>query len=83
MTMPQAAPAASAAADDEDDTPKPAPKAKNPLDSLPPSKMALDSWKRLYSNTPASQFRQIAIKGLWDGADVPRSQTNEVLSHAP
>lgn len=73
----KAAPAASAAADDEDDTPKPAPKAKNPLDSLPPSKMALDSWKRLYSNTPASQFRQIAIKGLWDGADVPRSQTNE------
>ena len=25
--------------------------------------MALDSWKRLYSNTPAAQFREICIKG--------------------
>lgn len=31
----------------------PAPKAKNPLDLLPPSPMVLDAWKRLYSNTPA------------------------------
>lgn len=27
------------------------PKAKNPLDLLPPAKMALDAWKRTYSNT--------------------------------
>jgi Elongation factor 1 gamma, conserved domain len=54
------------------------PKGKNPLDLLPPSKMVLDSWKRLYSNTPASQFRNIAIKGLWEGADIPNSPTNEV-----
>lgn len=66
--------------DDEEDKPAPKPKEKNPLDLLPPSKMMLDSWKRLYSNTPAAQFRQIAIKGLWEGADVPRSLTNEVQS---
>ena len=66
------------AAADGDDESKPAPKAKNPLDALPPSKMMLDSWKRLYSNTPAAQFRQVAIKGLWDGADIPRSLSNEV-----
>lgn len=37
-------------------------KAKNPLDLLPPSKMILDDWKRLYSNTK-SNFREIAVKG--------------------
>ena len=40
--------------------------------------MALDSWKRLYSNTPGAKFREIAIAGLWSGADVPNSPTNEV-----
>ena len=69
----QAAPAA-----DGDDEAKPAPKAKNPLDALPPSSMMLDGWKRLYSNTPAAQFRGVAIKGLWEGADIPRSLSNEV-----
>lgn len=54
-----------------------APKPKNPLDLLPPSPMALDSWKRLYSNTPAAQFRDICIKGLWSGADIPNSPTQE------
>ena len=57
---------------------KPAPKAKNPLDLLPPSKMVLDSWKRLYSNTPAAQFKQICVNGLWNGADIPNSPTSEV-----
>jgi elongation factor 1-gamma len=65
-----AAPAAEAAAPKEE-------KPKNPLDALPPSKMALDSWKRLYSNTPASKFNEICINGLWNGADVPNSPTNE------
>ncbi|KAM7263383.1 hypothetical protein ACFE04_001066 [Oxalis oulophora] len=46
----------------------PKPKAKNPLDSLPPSKMVLDDWKRLYSNTK-SNFREVAIKGFWDMYD--------------
>lgn len=51
---PKAAPA-------EEEAPKP--KAKNPLDLLPPSKMVLDDWKRLYSNTK-SNFREVAIKGM-------------------
>lgn len=54
-----------------------APKAKNPLDLLPPSKMALDSWKRLYSNTPAAKFREVCVAGLWNGADIPNSPTQE------
>ncbi|KAK4784087.1 hypothetical protein SAY86_018455 [Trapa natans] len=53
-------------ADDEEEAPKPKP--KNPLDLLPPSKMVLDDWKRLYSNTK-SNFREVAIKGFWDMYD--------------
>lgn len=45
---------------EEEEAPKPKP--KNPLDLLPPSKMILDDWKRLYSNTK-SNFREVAIKG--------------------
>lgn len=63
---------------DGEEPAKPAPKAKNPLDLLPPSKMILDSWKRLYSNTPASQFKEICVNGLWNGANVPNSPTQEV-----
>ncbi|KAK9809891.1 hypothetical protein WJX72_001136 [[Myrmecia] bisecta] len=70
----EAAPAAAAPAAEED---KPAPKPKNPLDALPPSKMILDSWKRLYSNTPGAKFRDIACKGLWEGADIPNSPNQE------
>ncbi|KAI3765222.1 hypothetical protein L2E82_15250 [Cichorium intybus] len=47
------------AAPEEEEAPKP--KAKNPLDLLPPSKMVLDDWKRLYSNTKTN-FREVAIK---------------------
>ncbi|CAL1385631.1 unnamed protein product [Linum trigynum] len=54
------------AADEVEEAPKP--KAKNPLDLLPPSKMVLDDWKRLYSNTK-SNFREVAIKGFWDMYD--------------
>ncbi|XP_022929968.1 elongation factor 1-gamma-like isoform X3 [Cucurbita moschata] len=50
----------------EDEAPKPKP--KNPLDLLPPSKMILDEWKRLYSNTKTN-FREVAIKGFWDMYD--------------
>jgi len=46
---------------EEDEAPKPKP--KNPLDLLPPSKMILDEWKRLYSNTKTN-FREVAIKGM-------------------
>lgn len=62
----------------EDAAPKPAAKPKDPLAELPPSKMIMDSWKRLYSNTPASKFNEICINGLWNGADIPGSPTNEV-----
>lgn len=54
------------ASEEVEDAPKP--KAKNPLDLLPPSKMVLDEWKRLYSNTK-SNFREVAIKGFWDMYD--------------
>ncbi|URE29843.1 hypothetical protein MUK42_12909 [Musa troglodytarum] len=45
--------------EEEEEAPKPKP--KNPLDLLPPSKMILDEWKRLYSNTKTN-FREVAIK---------------------
>jgi hypothetical protein len=48
---------------DEEEEAKPAPKPKNPLDLLPPSSMIMDDWKRLYSNTKAKDFREVAIKG--------------------
>lgn len=51
---------------EEEEAPKP--KLKNPLDLLPPSKMILDEWKRLYSNTKTN-FREVAIKGFWDMYD--------------
>ncbi|BAT99609.1 hypothetical protein LR48_Vigan312s001100 [Vigna angularis] len=50
----------------EEEDPKPKP--KNPLDLLPPSKILLDEWKRLYSNTKTN-FREVAIKGFWDMYD--------------
>ncbi|XP_052205632.1 elongation factor 1-gamma-like [Diospyros lotus] len=55
-----------AEAGEEEEAPKPKP--KNPLDLLPPSKMILDEWKRLYSNTKTN-FREVAIKGFWDMYD--------------
>lgn len=64
----------------EEVVPKPAAKPKDPLAELPPSKMIMDSWKRLYSNTPASKFNEICINGLWNGADIPNSPNNEVIS---
>ncbi|XP_027090813.2 elongation factor 1-gamma 2-like [Coffea arabica] len=54
--------------DDLDEEEAPKPKPKNPLDLLPPSKMILDEWKRLYSNTKTN-FREVAIKGFWEMYD--------------
>ncbi|MED6216592.1 hypothetical protein PIB30_008887 [Stylosanthes scabra] len=48
---------------DEEEEEAPKPKPKNPLDLLPPSKMILDEWKRLYSNTKTN-FREVAIKEI-------------------
>lgn len=53
-------------AEEEEEAPKP--KLKNPLDLLPPSKMVLDEWKRLYSNTKTN-FREVALRGFWDMYD--------------
>jgi elongation factor 1-gamma len=55
------APPPKVAETEEEEAPKPKP--KNPLDLLPPSKMILDEWKRLYSNTKTN-FREVAIKGM-------------------
>lgn len=44
---------------------------------LSPCLQILDSWKRLYSNSPASKFREVCIAGLWNGADVPNSPNQE------
>jgi len=41
-------------------------KKPNPLDSLPPSKMVLDDWKRVYSN---EDTRGKAIPWLWEHYD--------------
>jgi elongation factor 1-gamma len=54
--------------DDFEEEEQPKPKPRNPLDLLPPSKMILDDWKRLYSNTKTN-FREVAIKGFWDMYD--------------
>lgn len=47
------------------------------LAALPPTEMALDSWKRLYSNCPASNFRATCIPRLWGGGPVPNSPSDE------
>ena len=74
--MQPVAPAAPATPEPEEEKPKEKP--KDPLAALPPSKMVLDSWKRLYSNTPAAKFQEICVNGLWNGADIPNSPTQEV-----
>eukprot|EP00918_Siedleckia_nematoides_P004607 GHVU01010264.1.p1 GENE.GHVU01010264.1~~GHVU01010264.1.p1 ORF type:complete len:359 (+),score=84.25 GHVU01010264.1:598-1674(+) len=61
-----AAPAAASAADKVDDE-KPAPKEKNPLDSLPPSPLIMDEWKRVYSNT--KDLYGTAMPWLWEHFD--------------
>ena len=69
-------PAAPATPAPEEEKPKEKP--KDPLAALPPSKMIMDSWKRLYSNTPAAKFQEICVDGLWNGADIPNSPNQEV-----
>ena len=49
--------------DEEVEAPKP--KAKYPIDFLPPSPMVLDEWKRLYSNIN-SNIREVVIKGIFN-----------------
>lgn len=73
---PAAAKPAKEAEEDDLEEPKEEKKA-DPLMLLPKSKMILDSWKRLYSNTPSKQFKEICCDGLWKGADIPNSPSNE------
>jgi len=54
------------AAEDDDDEPAPEPKPKSKLDSLPPSKLNLEEWKRVYSN---NNTRPDAVKWFWDNYD--------------
>lgn len=56
---PAAAPAESPAAEEK-------PKAKNPLDLLPPSSLVLDEWKRFYSN---NDTRPTACDWFWKNFD--------------
>ncbi|KAJ2785449.1 hypothetical protein H4R18_000532 [Coemansia javaensis] len=51
--------------DDEDDV-KPEPKPKSKLDTLPPTSMPLDSWKRFYSN---NDTKPTAMDWLWQNYD--------------
>ncbi|CAA3015109.1 elongation factor 1-gamma 2-like [Olea europaea subsp. europaea] len=68
--------------EDEEETSKP--KAKNPLDLLPPNEMILDEWKRLYSNTKTNS-RGVAIKGsLFIDVDaLNRDQSSVYLLYLP
>ena len=67
------APKQEEADEEEDEAPKPKPE-KSPLDSLPPSPMVMDAWKRLYSNTKGNVFREVAVKGQRGGACVCENQ---------
>jgi len=50
------------------------------MDLLPATTMVMDAWKRLYSNAPIKNFREVAINGLWNGGPVPNSLNNEVFT---
>lgn len=63
-------------ANKEEAPPKEA-KPKSWLDLLPPSPMALDSFKRLYSNCPARGFRATFLPRMWNGGPIPNSPTQE------
>jgi len=63
---PEAKPAAAASAGGDDEE-KPVKKAPNPLDSLPPSKLVMDEWKRTYSNT--KNIKGEAMPWFWEHYD--------------
>ena len=58
---PKAAEAKSAEADEEDE-PAPAPKPKHPIEALGKPTLALDDWKRKYSN---EETREVALPWFW------------------
>lgn len=58
---PKAAP--KPAADDEEEEDKPAPKPKHPLEALGRPTLALDDWKKKYSN---EDTRSVALPWFWE-----------------
>jgi elongation factor 1-gamma len=52
--------------EEEEEEAESKPKAKNPLDLLPPSKMNMDEWKRVYSNT---KDLDKAMEWFWEHYD--------------
>ncbi len=48
---------------DEEEDDKPAPKAKHPLEALPKPSLAIDDWKRKYSN---EETREVALPWFWE-----------------
>lgn len=55
--------AAKPADDDEDEEDKPAPKPKHPLETLGRPTLALDDWKKKYSN---EDTRSVALPWFWE-----------------
>ncbi|KAL8909622.1 MAG: hypothetical protein Q9207_000120 [Kuettlingeria erythrocarpa] len=49
--------------EEDDDDNKPAPKAKHPLEALPKPSLAIDDWKRKYSN---EETREVALPWFWE-----------------
>ena len=74
----------SAPATPEPEEEKPKEKPKDPLAALPPSKIVLDSLEAGYTATPLQpNSRRSAVNGLWNGADIPNSPTQEVSKPLP
>lgn len=59
--------AAAATHDDDEEEAAPKPKAKTPMDTLPPSKLNLEEWKRFYSN--CKETRPVATNWFWEHYD--------------
>lgn len=59
----QPKPKAKEVEDEEEEEDKPAPKPKHPLEALPKPTLALDDWKRKYSN---EETREVALPWFWE-----------------
>lgn len=56
-------PKAKEAEEEEEEEDKPAPKPKHPLEALPKPSLAMDDWKRKYSN---EDTREVALPWFWE-----------------
>ncbi|KAI4131173.1 MAG: hypothetical protein LQ338_001378 [Usnochroma carphineum] len=59
----QPKPKAKEADEEEEEEEKPAPKPKHPLEALPKPNLAIDDWKRKYSN---EETREVALPWFWE-----------------